>query len=146
MDCDNEEVQATKNLKRKKKNKCEFKKGDRIVCINEDNHKELKKGKIYEVEKPNEDFVYLKNCKYGYFTFLFRKECEYCKGRSLKEIDGKSFNLKPTAGFENDRIYSVWIMKDSNDEKAGIMFATDNTNAVYADINYCPMCGRKVSD
>lgn len=29
MDCDNEEVQATKNLKRKKKNKCEFKKGDR---------------------------------------------------------------------------------------------------------------------
>ena len=44
MDCDNEEVQATNSLKRKKKNKCEFKKGDRIVCINEDNHEELKKG------------------------------------------------------------------------------------------------------
>ena len=39
MDYDNEEVQATKNLEREKKNKCKFKKGDRIVCINEDNHK-----------------------------------------------------------------------------------------------------------
>ena len=146
MDCDNEEVQATKNLKKKKKNKCEFKKGDRIVCINEDNHEELKKGKIYEVDEPNGDFVYLKGCKYGYFTFLFRKECEYCKGRSLKEIDGKSFNLKPTAGFENDRKYNSWIMKSKKERKAGIMILTNGSNGVYFDINYCPICGRKVSD
>lgn len=51
-------------------------------------------------------------------TKKMKKECEYCKGRSLKEIDGKSFNLKPTAGFENDRKYNSWIMKSKKRKKS----------------------------
>ena len=66
---------------------CEFKKGDKVICIKTDNHPELIKNKIYEVEKPNGDFVYLKGCKYGYFTFLFRKECEYCKNDGYYKVN-----------------------------------------------------------
>lgn len=62
------------------------------------------------------------------------------------EIHGKDFELKPTAGFKRDRKYSSWIMKGKIDKTAGIIIATDNTNGVYFDINYCPICGRKVSD
>ena len=40
-----------------------------------------------------------------------RNECEYCKSKELKEINGKYFKLKATAGFENDRKYDSWIMK-----------------------------------
>lgn len=72
--------------------------------------------------------------------------CEYCKKISENEILGKKFNLQPTAGFNNDRHYSSWIMKNKADEKAGIMIATNGGNAVYIDINYCPMCGRKLKE
>jgi len=72
--------------------------------------------------------------------------CEYCKKRRENEICGKEFGLISTAGFKNDRRYSSWIMKNKTDEKAGIMIATDNGNAVYFDINYCPMCGRKLGE
>lgn len=30
---------------------CEFKKGDKVICIKTDNHPELIKNKIYEVKK-----------------------------------------------------------------------------------------------
>ena len=70
--------------------------------------------------------------------------CEYCEQRSNTEIKGKEFELLPTAGFKNDRRYSSWIMKNKADEKAGIMIVTDNSNAVYFDIEFCPMCGRKL--
>ena len=39
------------------------------------------------------------------------KECEYCKATPIFEIRGTEFELKPTAGFKNDRKYSAWIMK-----------------------------------
>ena len=71
--------------------------------------------------------------------------CEYCKTIQENEINGKAFNLLPTFGFKNDRKYSSWILKHLMDRKAGIMIATDNSNAVYFDINYCPMCGRKLN-
>lgn len=71
--------------------------------------------------------------------------CEYCEKKGNKtEIIGKSFKLLPTAGFKNDRIYSSWIMKCYKDKKAGIMIATNGGNGVYFDINYCPMCGRRL--
>ena len=70
--------------------------------------------------------------------------CEYCNQRNENEIKGKEFYLVPTAGFKKDRRYSSWIMKNKNDINAGIMIATDNTNAVFFDINYCPMCGRRL--
>lgn len=70
--------------------------------------------------------------------------CKYCK-QYENGIKGKNFTLQPTAGFHNDRNYSSWIMKNKEDKKAGIMIATNNGNAVYVDINYCPMCGRKLT-
>ena len=72
--------------------------------------------------------------------------CKYCTQRSKNEIKGQDFDLVPTAGFKNDRRYSSWIMKNKADEKAGIMIATNNGNAVYFDINYCPLCGRKLCE
>lgn len=70
--------------------------------------------------------------------------CEYCEVRQDNIVNGKEFNLLPTFGFKNDRKYSSWILKHPMDRKAGIMIATDNSNAVYFYINYCPMCGRKL--
>lgn len=72
--------------------------------------------------------------------------CEYCKTSPIMEIRGTEFELKPTAGFKNDRRYSSWIMKGKADKKAGIIIATDGGNGVYFDINYCPMCGRKLKE
>lgn len=72
--------------------------------------------------------------------------CKYCETREKNEINGKEFDLISTAGFKNDRRYSSWIMKNKADEKAGIMIATDNGNAVFFNINYCPLCGRKLGD
>ena len=116
---------------------CEFKKGDKIICVNTDNHPELIKDKIYEVEKPNGDFVYLKGCKYGYFTFLFRKKCEYCYK------DSELYN-------DHNNSHSV-ILKmtkfPNNKTKLGIDLycGSEETNFLdYIDINYCPMCGRKL--
>ena len=57
--------------------------------------------------------------------------CKYCETRRKNEIKGKEFDLISTAGFKNDRRYSSWIMKNEADEKAGIMIATDNGNAVF---------------
>ena len=102
---------------------CEFKKGDKVICINTDNHQELIKDKIYEVEKPNGDFVYLKGCEYGYFTFLFRKECDYCKEKNIITIDG---------------VLAIYI---NNQNK---LKAITTKGEFGADINYCPMCGRKL--
>ena len=76
----------------------------------------------------------------------FRKECGYCKKGHFLDIDGKEFELKPTAGFQNDRKYSSWIIKGTEDKKAGIIIITNGSNGVYFDINYCPQCGRKLGD
>lgn len=130
---------------------CEFKKGDKVICINTDNHPELIKNKIYEVEKPNGDFVYLKGCKYGYFTFLFRKECEYCRESEKLKIAGKiiaTFEWKETAGYEapknrNDFL-EMFILKGKNDKKAGLMI-NSGCGFRYIDINYCPKCRTKTS-
>lgn len=72
--------------------------------------------------------------------------CDYCEEGNKTEINGKDFVLEITAGFKNDINYSSWIMKCKDDEKAGIMITTDDTNAVYFDINYCPICGRKLGE
>ena len=72
--------------------------------------------------------------------------CRYCEERNPLEINGKQFELNPTAGFKNDRIYSSWIMKGKEDKKAGIMIGTNGSNGVYFDIDYCPMCGRRLGE
>ena len=72
--------------------------------------------------------------------------CKYCEERNPLEISGKQFELNPTAGFKNDRIYSSWIMKGKEDKKAGIMISTNGSNGVYFDIDYCPICGKKLGE
>lgn len=70
--------------------------------------------------------------------------CEYCNIRNQNEIFGKKFDLQNTAGFKHDRVYSSWIMKNKADKNAGIMIATNGGNAVYFDIQFCPMCRKEV--
>lgn len=77
---------------------------------------------------------------------LEEQECEYCKTRGKEEVCGKEFKLLPTSGFENDRRYSSWLLKNKMDRKVGVMITTNNSNGVFFNINYCPMCGRKLGD
>lgn len=70
--------------------------------------------------------------------------CEYCNIRNQNEILGKNFDLQNTAGFKHDRVYSSWIMKNKADKNAGIMIATNGGNAVYFDIQFCPMCRKEI--
>lgn len=72
--------------------------------------------------------------------------CEYCEEKTPKtEIFGKRFKLEKTAGYTDDIMkHDAWIMKNKNDKKAGIMFCTYGSSGVYFDIDYCPMCGRKL--
>ena len=72
--------------------------------------------------------------------------CMYCEQLDELNIVGKEFELQPTTGFKKDRRYSSWILKLRDDKKAGIMIVTDGSNGVYFDIDYCPMCGRRISD
>lgn len=79
--------------------------------------------------------------------------CEYCKNVNFgdgEEIFGKYFKLQKTTGFEKQNINKeCWIMKNKNDDSAGIMVAEKyngcNGNALYFNINYCPICGRKLN-
>lgn len=83
-------------------------------------------------------------------------ECQYCSESKhyIGSITGKSIKtheLKPTYGYSsrkhpntNDYL-EVFILKGENDKKAGLMIE-NIIGARYIDINYCPFCGRKVSD
>lgn len=75
--------------------------------------------------------------------------CEYCEPNKNGEIRGKSFKLEKTVAYMNTYINKdCWILKGEGDEKAGIMVADRypgvSENALYFDINYCPICGRKL--
>lgn len=71
--------------------------------------------------------------------------CKYCEKRENGTIKGQDFKLKKTAGYEKDyMIHCSWIIKGKKDRKAAIIFTTYNTNGVFFDINYCPMCGEKL--
>ena len=73
--------------------------------------------------------------------------CKYCVEREDGTIKGKDFILEKTAGYENNyMIHDSWLLKMKNDRKAAIMFTTYNTNGVFFNINYCPICGRKLVD
>ena len=76
-------------------------------------------------------------------------ECKYCKNVEKtsygSKIYGENFDLHKTAGYKDNWIkYRSWIMQGKADEKAGIMIAENGGNGVYFNINYCPICGRKV--
>ena len=77
--------------------------------------------------------------------------CEYCYQRKDNEISGKpifQYELKKTAGYKppekrNDFL-EMFILKGKDDKKAGLMIDT-GYGYRYIDINYCPMCGRRLS-
>lgn len=76
-------------------------------------------------------------------------ECKYCGDykKNVLAFAGTDFKLIKTAGYKDDWIkYRSWIMKGDKDKKAGIMITEGGCNGVYFDINYCPMCGRKLGD
>ena len=73
--------------------------------------------------------------------------CEYCREYENGNIKGDEFKVEKTAGYKEEYMkYRCWIMKTINDLKAGIMISEYGMNAGYIDINYCPMCGRKLEE
>lgn len=78
--------------------------------------------------------------------------CEYCRQGNKLEISGKPIKTtewKNTAGYQIPKnktdILELFILKGKDDKKAGLMIYNEN-GARYIDINYCPMCGRKLGD
>ena len=78
--------------------------------------------------------------------------CEYCRSTGENEINGKTvytYEWNETAGYEKRHnttyrdILEMFILKCEKDEKAGLMIDS-GFGARYIDINYCPMCGRKI--
>lgn len=78
--------------------------------------------------------------------------CEYFRELEKLEIAGKitaTFEWKQTAGYEapknkNDFL-EMFILKGKRDKRAGLMIDS-GCGFRYIDINYCPMCGRKLGD
>lgn len=75
--------------------------------------------------------------------------CKYCEETTSKGcISGKSFNVIPTVHLKAKTNYdrlNCFILKCKKDEKAGFMIGTYE-GYCYIDINYCPMCGRKIGE
>lgn len=78
--------------------------------------------------------------------------CKFCDVNSKNEILGRTiryYELKKTAGYEPPKneydidFLELFILKLKKDKKAGLML--NNKNGIrYIDINYCPMCGRRL--
>lgn len=79
--------------------------------------------------------------------------CKYCKtdneidiiiGDHIpKEKIKKTIGYKPSSFYRDD--LDFMISKGKADKKAGLMITT-MCGTRYIDINYCPFCGRKVSN
>ena len=71
--------------------------------------------------------------------------CEFCRQRKDENtIYGKDIKINQCAS-ATDLSYAK-IIKNVNDEKAGIIIFKQCKACGYFDINYCPMCGRKLCD
>lgn len=78
--------------------------------------------------------------------------CKYCCTNENNEILGRTirhYELKKTAGYKPPKseydidFLELFILKLKKDKKAGLML--NNKNGIrYIDINYCPMCGRRL--
>lgn len=69
--------------------------------------------------------------------------CEFCRQRKDENtIYGKDIKINQCAS-ATDLSYAK-IIKNVNDEKAGIIIFKQCKAGGYFDINYCPMCGRKL--
>ncbi len=73
--------------------------------------------------------------------------CEYCKIHKKENIVGKEFEVRKTntlASKINTDNLRCFILKNECDKKAGIMIGTYE-GYHYIDIEFCPMCGRKLN-
>lgn len=78
-----------------------------------------------------------------------KNKCKYCLdyNKDILNFIGHDFKLIKTAGYKENNIkYKSWIMKGKYDKKAGIMITEYGYNGAFFEINYCPMCGRKLGD
>lgn len=74
--------------------------------------------------------------------------CKYCRELKEKTISGAYLELTPTKRTEEKQIYyepKCFILKCKKDKKAGLMI-NNYKCCHYIDINYCPMCGRKLGE
>lgn len=74
--------------------------------------------------------------------------CEYCERQNSKsDIVGKEFKVNKTNVLRektNTDNLVCFILKGEEDKQAGIMIGTFE-GYHYININFCPMCGRKLS-
>ena len=72
--------------------------------------------------------------------------CKYCEDGNKTGIAGAYFELMLTNSTKSNMRYckpKCFILKCQKDEKAGLMIESYE-GCSYIDINYCPMCGRKL--
>lgn len=74
--------------------------------------------------------------------------CQYCETKNSKsDIAGKEFKVNKTKVLRektNTDNLVCFILKGEDDKQAGIMIGTFE-GYHYININFCPMCGRKLS-
>ena len=69
--------------------------------------------------------------------------CEFCRQRKDENtIYGKDIKINQCASATD--LSDARIIKNVNDEKAGIIIFKQCKAGGYFDINYCPICGRKL--
>lgn len=75
--------------------------------------------------------------------------CKYCRRESKEEICGEWLKVIATNSTKNlNSIYyspRSFILKCKNDKKAGLMI-DNKAGYFYININYCPMCGKKLGE
>lgn len=68
--------------------------------------------------------------------------CDFCKDYENNRIFGADIPIKKCAN-ETD-LTDAQVMRNRDDEVPGIVIYKGCRAAGYFDINYCPMCGRKL--
>lgn len=72
--------------------------------------------------------------------------CEYCMLWKDGTIHGKDLGVNKTSRLKekpNSDKLQAFLMRNKADDYAGIMIGTYE-GFHYININYCPMCGRKI--
>lgn len=72
--------------------------------------------------------------------------CEFCRHwHCANTICGEEIKINQYNKNILSSLTDAQILKNVNDKKAGIvLYSNDNMPVGYFDINYCPMCGRKL--
>lgn len=79
--------------------------------------------------------------------------CEYCKqwedktihGKHIRDYEWRETKCKNEFLTHELDFMEAWIMKCEGDKYAGLM-VDNGHSARYININYCPMCGRKLEE